>query len=233
MKNLLTILILLLFAQSGFGQQNTQNDSVRNETHIFWSDTYIIQIEDFKDTITTIKSRGYCEKYNLCWGAFTGLFSIMDIPQKKRDKKVKEEIIYIAPAFEVNQSYRLTSDSMDYLKQVIVFDMYELAARKCRIELDSIYQKIPAIGTKGLVFKSIESKIQEELGNMVLLYTQEVYIMKEEGAFEKWRKLIDELLNQTEYYKTTAQDRLRFIKKEPIEIGYIEAKTVIGNLFKE
>lgn len=122
---------------------------------------------------------------------------------------------------------------MDYLKQVIVFDMYELAARNCRIELDSVYKKIPAIGTKGIVFKSIESKIQEELGKMVLSYTQEVYILNEEGAFEKWRKLINELLNQTNNYKTTANDRLRFIKKEPIEIGYIKAKTVIGNLFKE
>lgn len=225
-------LLILLFLTVLWCKINSQNDSLRNETHIFWSSDYRISVEDFHDTIKSLNNLDYCQKYNLCWGAYTGLFSVMDIPKKKRNKKSMHEAIYFAPAFEVTKSYRLTTDSLDFLKQVIVFDMYELAARKCRMELDSIYNTSPSIGIKGIFFKSVESENQKILGNIVRAYTQEVYIEKQEGAYEKWKKLIDEALDKTTLYQTTAIDRIRFINNEPILKEYIKSPTVIGNLFE-
>jgi hypothetical protein len=229
MKRTLLVFTLSLLGTTVFAQ----TDSLRNETHIFWSENYEIQIEDFQDTIKSTKNVEACEKYNLCWGAYTGLFTVMDVPRKKKDKKRKEEVIYFAPAFELKTSYRLTSDSMDYLKQVLVFDMYELAARKCRMELDSIYNTNPSIGIKGIFFKSVEADVQENLGEMVRAYTHEVYIEGLESAYEKWRTLINDILNETREYRTTAKDRTRFIKEEPLLEGYVRARKVIGNLFEK
>jgi len=228
MKKLIYISTILCFSISSFAQI----DTTRNETHIFWSNSYQVQTGDFRDTTRSTKNINNCDKYNLCWGAYTGLFSVLDVPKKKRDKKKKHEAIYFVPAFELNTSYRLTSDSLDYLKQLIVFDMYEIAARKCRIELDSIYNTNPSIGIKGIFFKSVETDVQEKLGMMVKGYTQEVYIQQKDGAYTEWRTLIDELLEETKEYQTTAIDRLRFIKNEPILNGYIKAKKVAGNLFE-
>ncbi len=230
MKRLSLGFSLLLFGGALFGQGN---DSLRNETHIFWSENYELQIGDFQDTIGSPKFIEACENQNLCWGAFTGLFSVMDVPKRKRDRRRMEEVIYFAPAFEPEHSYRLTIDSMDYLKQVIVFDMYELAARKCRMELDSIYQVNPSIGIRGIFFKSVEAQVQDNLGKMLGAYTQEVYIKELEGSYTKWRTLIDDLLEETGEYKTTATDRIRFIHNEPVLEGYERAPTVIGNLFEE
>src|SRR5262245_16694338 len=82
-----------------------QHDSIRSATHIFWSKEYQVQISDFQDTTKSVKNLENCEKYNLCWGAYLGLFSALDQPQKKSDKKKKEEVVYFAPAFEVKTSY--------------------------------------------------------------------------------------------------------------------------------
>lgn len=220
---------MLSFSTVSFAQP----DSISNESHIFWSSTYQIQMEDFRDTTRSTKNLTNCKDYNLCWGAYTGLFSVMDVPKKKKDKKKKNEAIYFAPAFELNTSYRLTSDSLDFLKQLIVFDMYEIAARKCRIELDSIYNANPSIGIKGIFFKSVEADVQEQLGMMVRGYTEEVYILQKEGAYSEWRTLIDELLEETKKYQTTAEDRIRFINGKPIIDGYIKSKKVIANMFEK
>ena len=211
----------------------SQCDTLRNETHIFWCEEYTLQFSDFQDTSRLAKHLEWCESKSLCWGAYTGLFSVMDIPKKEKDQQRKEEVIYFAPAFELKTSYRLTSDSLDYLKQIIVFDMYELAARKCRIQLDSLYKTNPTIGIKGIFFKSVEIEVNANLGKMVKAYTNEVYIQKLEGSFLKWRTLIDNLLNETKEFQTTTNDRLRFIQNKPIIKGYIKAPKVIGNLFEK
>jgi hypothetical protein len=229
MKRTLTTFTLGLLGTTVFAQ----NDSLRNETHIFWSDNYEIQIKDFESTARIERNVEACEKYKLCWGAYTGLFSVMDVPKKKKDKKRKEEVIYFAPAFELKNSYRLTSDSMDYLKQILVFDMYELAARKCRMVLDSIYNINPSIGIRGIFFKSVEADVQGNLGKMVGAYTKEVYVDELEGSYSRWRILIDNLLDKTYKYRTTTTDRIRFIKNEPILEGYVRSRKVIGDLFEE
>ena len=229
MRILIHIILILNFSIASFAQ----SDSTRNETHIFWSNTHQIQMEDFRDTTRSIKNLTNWKDYNLCWGAYTGLFSGLDVPKKKKDKRKKNEAIYFAPAFELNTSYRLTSDSLDFLKQLIVFDMYEIAARKCRIELDSIYNANPSIGIKGIFFKSVEADVQEQLEMMVRGYTKEVYIQQKEGAYSEWRTLIDEFLEETKEYRTTAEDRIRFITGKPIIKGYIKSKKVIGNMFEE
>ncbi len=227
MKIKLFTLALIISITNLFGQ----TDSIRNGTHIFWSEDYTITFNDFSDTTKSERNVMYCEKYNICWGAYTGLFSVMDVPKKKKDKLKKEEEIYFAPAFEVSTSYRFNSDSLEYEQQKIVFDMYEIAARKCRMELDSIYNTNPSIGIRGIFFKSIEADVEIKLSEMVRDYTQEVYIRQVKGSFEKWRLLIDRLLDQTKEYKTSTSDRLRFITDQPIIDGYVRAKRVTGNLF--
>ncbi|MBK8517528.1 MAG: hypothetical protein IPL55_14945 [Saprospiraceae bacterium] len=58
----------------------------RSETHVFWSEDYSVQIKDFQDTAKSSKNVAWCENNNLCWGAYTGLFSVMDISKNKKDE---------------------------------------------------------------------------------------------------------------------------------------------------
>ncbi len=229
MKN--TLLLLLLFFLGS--KLLAQKDSLRTASHIFWSDDYRIQMSDFQDTTRSDRHMEMCEKYKLCWGACTGLFAVMDVPRKRRDKKIKKEAIYFAPAFEVKNSYRTNSDTTEYVKQLLVFDMYEWAARRCRMELDSIYLNSPSIGIKGIFFKSVEADVQRRLGMMVRIYTQEVYIDELKGAYQKWVQIVRDLLEETKAYKTSSLDRIRFIRNEPILNGYERARNVIGNLYEE
>lgn len=212
---------------------SAQMDTLKSSTHIFWSSEYKIQMTDFHNTVKSGKFKTYCEEYNICWGAVTGLYSVLDHPKKKKDRRKKEEKIYFAPAFELNTSYRFNSDSTEYLQQALVFDMYEWAARRCRLELDSMYVMSPSIGIKAIMFKTIESDVLRRLNTMVSLFTNEVYVQAISGAYEKWRKIVDELLESAEKYQTTALDRLRFIKNEPVDQGYIKAKKIIDVIEKK
>ena len=70
----------------------SQCDTLRNETHIFWCEEYTLQFSDFQDTSRLAKHLEWCESKSLCWGAYTGLFSVMDIPKKKKTQS-EETII--------------------------------------------------------------------------------------------------------------------------------------------
>jgi hypothetical protein len=58
---------------------------------------------------------------------------------------------------------------------------------------------------------------------------REILIEKKDNAYMEWRQVVDELLQQTESYKTRPEDCYRFVLNEPIE-GYKMAKTIAGDM---
>lgn len=59
-------------------------------------------------------------------------------------------------------------------------------------------------------------------------YSREVYIEKQEGAYDKWRKFIDEQLESLKEYATSDAEWQRFLKGEPILPDYVRVKNVIS-----
>lgn len=221
MKNII-LGTLILLSGSIFGQI----DSMRSSTHIFWNAEYQIQMSNFEDTISIQTYRKKCDSISLCWGACVGLWTIIDEPKKKRNRGKLIEKAYFAPAFETAKSYRFNSDSIGYLTQVLIFDVYELTARKCRLDIEHYYNEMPYYGTKLIMFKKVESKNKEVLKGLVGSITNDIYIEKKDNAYIDWRTTIDDLLRETEKYATTNKDRIRFVTNEPLSKEYQMAKYV-------
>ncbi len=217
----LVLLSLLLFPLLISGQI----DSTKSSTHIFWNAEYPIEMKHFQDTIGNESFRNKCDSIGLCWGAFVGLFTIIDEPKKKKKRGELLEKAYFAPAFEIARSYRFNNDSSDFLTQLLVFDVYELAARKCRQDLEKLFIQMPYYGTKIIMFKEIEVANKKLVQEIVWSITNDIYILKKENAYKEWRKTTDDLLKETEQYKTTNEDRARFILDSPILKNYQMAKT--------
>ena len=59
---------------------------------------------------------------------------------------------------------------------------------------------------------------------------QEVLIQKKDSSFVKWRTTIDELLESNKDFATQSNEIKRLILGEPIEEGFVQAKTIIGDL---
>jgi hypothetical protein len=215
-------IILTFVLQISFGQI----DSCRTATHIFWNNISKIEMSCFKDTISIEDNRKKCDSINLCWGACVGLWTIIDEPKKKQKRGKLIEKAYFVPAFEVAKSYRFNTDTLDYLAQLLIFDVYELAARKCRKDMELHFQKMPFYGTKLIIFKKVENSNKQFLNDIVGSITNDIYVKKKTNAYTEWRKTIDDLLNETDEYRTSNVDRIRFIKNEPLSKDYQMAKYV-------
>lgn len=203
------------------------------ETHIFWQPDRVLKKMDFKgDGSSNPKFIKYCDDLNLCTSASIGVFAVLDIPKKKRDKGELIEKAYFLPAFEKTTSYILKNDTLGIEKQKIVFDIYEISARFARQQLNHLQDSIGGYGIISIMFKSVEARAIEMRDFFVESYTKDIYIDKKEGAFEDWRKQIDNLLIDTKEFATKLEDCNRFIKKQPIDDNYEQAKTVINNLYK-
>lgn len=183
-------------------------------------------MSNFEDTVSIESYRIKCDSINLCWGACAGLWTIIDEPKKKRKRGKLIEKAYFAPAFETGKSYRFNSDTIDYLTQLLIFDVFEVSARKCRQDIEYYYTEMPYYGTKLLMFKKVEDKNKEILRGLIGSITNDIYVEKKENGYAEWRKTIDDLLKETEKYKTTNKDRMRFIKDKPLSDDYQMAEYV-------
>ena len=59
---------------------------------------------------------------------------------------------------------------------------------------------------------------------------QDVLIQKNDSAYIEWRALVDEMLEKNKDFATQLYEIERLILGEPIEDGYVQAKTIMGDL---
>lgn len=226
-KSLWGILLLVLslnsFAQSKF--------TISDSTHILWQPDLKITFKDYNGCSTKQTESDYI-KYGCTASSSVGIWSILDIPEKKRDRNRKFEIIYFAPAFERTTSYAKTNDSLQIQKQNLYFDICEVCARWARKELKSLKDSTNSIGIMATYYMTIKEEMNKMKMQMFSDYYKEVIIDKTNGAYEKWRLDIDNTLNNTKEYATTPQECYRLLTRKPIEKNYIQAPMVVGPMTK-
>ncbi len=226
-------LLLLMFLGGMVYGQNADHQSA---THIFWDANHPLSPDDFNTMEqTTEQADSLCKNSNLCWGAYTGLFSILDAPKKRRKRGKLLEKVYFAPAFDKIQSYKLNDDVLQFQKQALVFDLYELAARFARKELQALLNNtVPdAYGTRIIFFETAKASANKYLAAMVHAYTQDAYVKNKEGAYEEWKIKIAEQLEAHKEFETSKEEQQRFITGAPLDKEYEMAETVMGNMFKD
>ncbi|MFZ1675968.1 MAG: hypothetical protein WAT91_01780 [Saprospiraceae bacterium] len=227
MKMLLATSFFIIIGQNCFAQNNyPTSDSI----HIFWQPGLIITFADYKGPLTQ-EMEGFMKIYDVSVSASVGIWSILDIPKKKKDRYRKFEKVYFAPAFERTTSYAKSNDSLQIAMQNIYLDICELCARGARRELISIQDSMKSTGALSVFYSTAKQDMEKMKLEMYRGYFKDVFIDKKEGAFAWWRKLIDRWLEESKDYATTKEECYRLLSGKPIEEGYIQAPTVMGPLF--
>lgn len=226
---LLIIFSFLLFYYPLFSQEYS---SYENETHIFWNPEKQLNKNDFKgDESSFGNAKKYCEELSFCTCGSFGMFSVLDVPKKKKNRGKLYEKAYFLPAFEKKTSWNLKNDSIGIKQQQLVYDIFELSARLSRQKLKQMQDTIKGYGTISIWYYTLKTYEAERRTKLIDQYTNEVIVKKEVGAFEKWKSRIESLLNELQEFATTKEDYLRFITSKPTDERYEMAKTIIGNLF--
>ena len=209
-----------------FGQTNYPT---RDSVHIFWQPDVKLTSKDYQGQPTS-NVEDLMNKYNFSASASVGIWSILDIPKKKKDRLTKFEKVYFAPAFEKTTSFTKSGDSLEIVMQNLYFDICEVWARWARKELKSLRDSTNATGTLSIWYMTIKQKMNDHRLAMYRMYFKDVFIDKKEGAFTKWRQEIDKELADLNQWATTPEECYRLMLQRPIENGYIQAPKVVGVL---
>jgi hypothetical protein len=221
--------LFVLLCQAVIGQ-NVYLTS--NETYIMWQPNTKITKADYQGQPISQMDK-MMDEYRFTASASIGLWSVLDIPKKKKDRDKKFEKVYFAPAFEKTTSYIRKNDSLQIEMQNLYFDICEVWARWARKELKALQDSTKGIGTLSIFYMTVKEDMHKNRISMFRAYFKEVFIDKSNGAFKKWRKEIDKALDETKIWATTPEECHRLLTQKPIEEGYIMAPTLIGPLFND
>ncbi|MDI3320790.1 hypothetical protein [Pinibacter soli] len=220
----LPLLFLLTLATSVHAQSNFVT---RDSAHIFWQPGTVLSLSDFKGD-STDKYKEPHGSSNIKAFAHIVIWSILDVPKKKKDRGRKLEKAYIAPAFDITGSFALTSDATQIAKQQIYFDIAEVWARWGRQQLKSYQETVPGYGIVFSMYATVVRDMKAQQAKMNDDYAKEIFNGKSPDAFTKWRKLIDDKLEETKAWATTPQECFRFISDKPVEEDYEQSPTVMS-----
>jgi hypothetical protein len=225
-KNLL-LAVLIVISVSALGQTlKTEDTNLKG-----WTSETKIDYTDFKSKPTEQFKR-LNKEAGLQASAQVGLKSILDVPKRKRDRGRLLEKVYVAPFFIKTTSVAMTRDEKELDKQRLYFDMGEVHARMMRRDIEHIQDSSKAYGTIWIMYSSIKDYYCTEFGRMFNDYTYEVFVEKEEGAFEKWRELIDKGLRELEKYATKKEDCHRLLTGLPIDPEYEQSEKVLDSFVR-
>lgn len=239
MKGLISTTLVFSFLfqiNLAFGQEERM--VTESETHIFWQPNKKLTLNDFKGTPASSELK-YCEEKGACVVPCLGLFVKVDIPKNYRKNKLEK--VYYAPAFEKSCSY-VMGDTKDIRDAQIQFDMLELSSRIAR-KLLRDYHDYMAITSDSNNFQIIKQNPDTILITGVgtslawhardsawtfykeisTSYIRGMYFNDKKDNYEKWRELVDDLLEKYKIYATKPEECYRMIRKEPIIKKHKEA----------
>ena len=221
------ITLLVIIVTTSFGQLNyPTSDSI----HIFWRPGVTLTYTDFKGDTVGGKYKDNYKKLDIQAMAYVGIYSILDVPKKKKDRGMKLEKVYIAPAFDKTASYTITHDTTQIAMQQAYFDIAETWARWARQQLSMYQDTMKGYGALFSIYSTVMKNARYGQQQMNEAYTKDIFIDKKTGAFEKWRNTIANRLNETTSWATKPEDCYRFITNMPIETDYEQSPTVLGAL---
>lgn len=218
-------LLLLVITFHSFAQTNYPT---RDSVHIFWQSETKLTYEDFKGDTIGGKHKDSYKRVGLQAMSYIGLWSILDVPKKKKDRGKKLEKVYIAPAFDMTASYILTHDTTQTTIQQLYFDIAETWARWARQRLSNYQDSLKGYGALYIMYTTVLKEARAGHQQMNDAYTKDVIVNKKADAFNKWKKIIYDKLQETSSWATKQEDCYRFILNRPIEAGYEKSPTVLA-----
>lgn len=213
---------------------NGQNQlQMEDKNNVYWQPDVKISYLHFQS-----ESDEDCIRYNKQYGftmsATIQLQGVVDIPKSHRSRKIKKrkgnDKVYLSPVFCMDRSCILFEDSIELEVHQLLFDVAEMCSRGARKELYEIQKEMNINNVNAMFFTTVKNSWEEKMrGTWASIY-QDVLIQKKDGAYMEWRILIDELLEANNDFATQPNDIKRLILGQPIEQGYVQAKSIMGDL---
>lgn len=225
-KNLFITVLTVIYVTASGQTLKTEDSNLKG-----WTKETKIVYSDFKgkpgDQLKRLNKEA-----GLQASAQVGLKSALDVPKKKKDRGRLLEKVYVAPFFIKNTSVTMTKDEKELDKQRLYFDMSEVHARKMRRDIELIQDSTNAYGVILILYPNIKDFYCAEFGKMFDAYTYEVFVEKQNGAFEKWRSLIDKELGELEKYATKKEDCHRLLTALPIDSEYEQSEKILDTFMR-
>ena len=178
-----------------------------NEKDIYWQPDSQIDFSDYQSS-----NDSNCIKYNTKYGlqmsSSIGFRGVVDIPLKRK----KFDKFYLAPVFCKSCSCILSEDSLGLKVDRLLFDIAEVCVRNARKEMLELNAQMKADNTNTMFLTTVKNKWDEKMRSFFGTVIREVLIEKYDSAYVKWRKTTDEILQQTESYKTDQRHCLRLLE---------------------
>lgn len=227
--------IFILFGIIAFTVNGQSQLQTEDKNNLYWQPNVEIDYSHFQSESDSDCIK-YNEKYGLKMSANIQLKGFVDIPKSHLSRKIKKRTgndkVYLAPVFCKNCSCILSEDSVELVVYQLLFDVAEMCARGVRKELIETQKQMNINNVNTMFFTTIKNKWNERMrGTWASIY-QDVLIQKKDSSYVKWRTLVDELLEANKDFATQPDEIKRLILGEPIEDGYVQAKTIIGDLKK-
>jgi len=208
-------------------------DKAEDENNLYWQPDVEVNYSHFQS-----ESDADCIKFNNKYGLKMSpniqLKGIVDIPESHRSRKIKKRIgddkAYLAPIFCKNCSCILSEDSTELRVTQLLFDVAEMCSRGARKELSETKAEMNINNVNAMFYTTIVNRWDERMrGTWASIY-QDVLIQKKDSAFIEWRQLIDELMDENSAFSTQPYEIERLINGEPIDEGYVQAKSIMGDM---
>ena len=124
----------------------------------------------------------------------------------------------------------LSEDSVELVVYKLLFDVAEMCSRGLRKELINTQQEMNINNVNTMFYTTVKNKWDKRMrGTWATIY-QDVLFQKKDSAYLEWRTLVDEMLVANEDYKTQPYEIERLILGEPVEKGYVQAETIMGDM---
>ena len=227
MKNLF-VLISLFLSFECFAQ-------IETDTHVFWQPGLKLTFDMFQgtpsDSVVKILTDQNCFQEQ-----YLGLWGLMDVPKSKREwKKGMEEKAYFCAAMDKKNSFLIVRDSTELKYAQLRFDACEVAARVARknlaAQVDSVKKDTPGEKVNGVIYYWFQTCLNDGRTFKQICMNDLLPMIqsRDEESYNGYRKVIDDLLKETEEFATTPEEIQRFITGKPHK-GYKQAETRIGDL---
>ena len=207
---------------------------IENDTHVFWQPGAKLSFEMFQGEPSDSAYVKKLTDLNIYHQIATGLWSALDVPDKKGWKKGVMEKYYFCAAMEKGNSFFIVRDSTELKYAQLVWDICEVSARIARRNLTEFVKSLneglkkPANGGASMQFMTCLNDGKQFGREATSALFDLVITTHDEEAYLKFRKQIDGLLTELEEYATTPEDIKRLTSNQP-ENGFMPAQNLMGD----
>jgi len=226
-QTLMKQFVLVILLSSAFGIAYPQTDRLETDWFLYWQPDTKIQFTDYQRQPDS-SDLNMMTRHGTKSMANVQIHSILDYPKKTRKLKYLKEQWYFAPIFCKKCSPIMQEDSIDLLHAQVYFDIAEYCCRVTRKKIAELEKQNYGNGFIGALFPRLVDDMYKLMGEMFGSFGKEVLIDKKPGAYEEWRKSVNEMLEMTKNYATKPIECQRFINEKPYSDEYKESYAVYG-----